>query len=462
MTGFAKGSQKALAAGKKAALTKSKNYNAPGKNKFRDEVVSNFDPHGITLALESAQGLFVKALPKAMFYLFECDDHVYSSLIEMNRPNVVAVFNSDISAARLLQDIPFKQGFFDFCNSLDGNIDCIDALYPLVNRMDVVAFTFSQRSGKVIKTEDREYAVRINNVLSERFPEFKIVSCRVYNDTSTMVGVILKKKTPWCGEIKPIEADRDKIAQCEVYTKQGEIISIIRNWMEGYAMAHWNCPLLGELSDENVGGNGVRILGVCKPLYLVKVGCNIQISGTERNYMFKAACRLAEERFSELLQALPWDMREAIITLHRNYLNDYVNWENCLSLQGFILKYIIDDRAYRNQYEVRLESFPEASDAYKKYILIQTNNEMRLSSKIIESAIEELSKERKIFEETKLQWEERRANCEKLNAAGDCPEFCSIVRKATQAIEKQHRKECDAFKIAIKAIAEIERGEMRR
>lgn len=452
-----KGSRQAIDAAKKAAATRlSKNYDAPKKNKFRDEVISAFDPVGTTLALESAQGLFVKAMPEARIYLFESDRATYTALIEANYPNVISVFNSDVSAARMLHEIPFKQGFFDFCNSLDGNIDRIRGLIPIINQMDTVAFTFSQRgTGRAITTRDREYAVHINAMVTKEMPSFDITSCRVYKDTSTMVGVILKRKVKWYGHVFPVGNHADyNIKPLDAFEKT-EVIGIVRNWMEGYAMVHWGYPLLGVMSDtDNPDGSGIKILTCGPKKYLVKVGCNIQIGGTDKNPVYIPACSQAVDKFIEVLNALPHDLRDVITTLYREHIKGRKSWSDCLSMQEYILKYIIADDITGDVDGVRvyIASFPEASDAYKKYFMAQADQALTNYLHRVEDMFGKIKKEKQVFEKEKEQWEARRRECDKNNSLGECPEFCQVVRGAMKDLETRHKRECNAFKVAIEAL----------
>jgi len=440
-----KGSNKAHLAGVKSAETKrlKKNYDAPQKNKFRTDIASIFNSKGVTLALESHEGLFVRAMPKAKHYLFEFDKKTYEMLVAANHPNVVAVFNSDVVAARQLRNIAFDQGFFDFCNSFDSNIERLSELKPLINTMLHVAFAFSHRGGT--KTEHQTYATRILLSLQEMFPTFDVIKCKVYSDTSTMIGVVLKNKKPWVDKKKwNTKAPEPTVDQFDMDTYK-QPISAIRMWMDSYAYEHWGCSLKGIFKP------GCGSMFVAPQFH--KTGCNIQVNGSINKPYCVSANSEADAHFKELLDALPEDINNLIIKIHSAWCGESSHggigakqYNFHMSIPLFILKYIIADN-YR--WTPIIFSYPLVSKEYRAYLDGIFGEQYIVVAKKLEEQQNTLDEERRKLDKERATFSDEKSKCYVNYKSGTCPSFCKKVKEAIADIEKQRTKAESAFLIAI-------------
>jgi hypothetical protein len=165
-------------------------YNAPGKNGMRDVVISYFDPHSPSLFLESKECACIKAMPFSRVYIFEILWETAMAISQYDYPNVKVFFSDVVEATRILH-FKITQAWFDFCNTFDSNKERIEKLRPFIERLDVVAFTFSFRGSKPI--QNQKTLTRVVEELREMYPLFKPVVYDTYSDTSPMMLIIMRK-----------------------------------------------------------------------------------------------------------------------------------------------------------------------------------------------------------------------------------------------------------------------------
>jgi hypothetical protein len=443
-----KGSLEAIAAGKKAADTKSrKTYDTPEKNTFRREFISLLDTNGITLALESSQGLFVKAMPNAKFYLFEFDKITYKILVAANYHNVIEIFNSDIVASRQLKSVKFKQAFFDFCNSFDSNVERIALLKPIIDNMQHVGFTFSQRG---TRAETQTYAIKIVTQLQQMFPTFDCIGSKVYNDTSTMIGIIFKNKKPWVFDNIEINNVAPKIFNDCMTTD--ERIATIRLWMENYSFDKWGCSLAGEF-----GKGKKKWLSDGKTYYdepdvQVAAGCALQAKKV--NIVGRGMAD--EQHFVEMLSVLPEEVNREIAILHRQACIHNPKYEFKLSIPEFIVTHIINrgDRTGDFPNLGLLVSVTKLSPLFKKNLITLVGEQIEDTLNAIDKETSNLETKRKELDKNILNFQTEKAECFKKYENNQCPEFCTKVTATVRNIERQRVMAASVF---AKEIEEIRR-----
>lgn len=427
-----KGSPAALSAGKKAAITRRinsvKNYNSTEKNRVREKIVSAFDPAGITLALESEQGLFVKSLPKATFFLFEYDAGVYKKLVEANYPNVAAIFNSDVSAARQLADVCFDQAWLDFCNSIESNIERISSLQPLLNKCHTIAITFSPRTGKKIDRLIQNYVLNIVATLRELLPEFEIEPTNggdVYRDTTaTMVTVLLKNKS-WFGKHQYLPP------YCDPTTGMSETerISCVRDWMENYVLNKYGKPL------EAMFGVDIRP----RSDYILVDSGKQRVTTYHEGTMVPMEIH-SEDILIEVLTNLPTWAKNVVLDLNRRCgKNSYLGQYFCMSPVDFIVTMIMPKWNEWNDYGSSTGighsgvKILETTDAYREYLYSSVDKNIKNSYDGLKNEAEKITASLRNLEAKITEFEQRKKTCESNFTNTSCGAKWCAREKSLQA-----------------------------
>jgi hypothetical protein len=178
-------------------------YDRTGKNEFRDKVIdcarnTIFDENEYILTLEAPELLFVKKLRRRKFVIYEQDISRFCQIRDNAKRwgyNNVVMRNGDIvNAGRLLlsNNIVYKFGFIDFCNTFSSNIDRLRDMADALEQCEYIALTFCLR-GNTSKNTNL-YAAYIIKVLQDIFDSHKLDDALSYRDGAPMIGIILKKR----------------------------------------------------------------------------------------------------------------------------------------------------------------------------------------------------------------------------------------------------------------------------
>jgi hypothetical protein len=170
-------------------------WNGPGKEFFRNQVISRLNEYGCgyVLALESEQLLFVNALPNHNFVIFEHDPKIFDAIKKRKPSNIRSLVNADIGTAK--NDFPYRHAFLDFCNTYAKNVVRLKLLAKVLKNSKIIALTFSVRGHKSWNHGD--YQTDIGVRLRSIFKNHEVVYGTGYKDGkygANMFGIILQHK----------------------------------------------------------------------------------------------------------------------------------------------------------------------------------------------------------------------------------------------------------------------------